>query len=592
MVITKFKNRLVPSPLYSGETRADSAAARERVRVRGGVPNQHGSPTRAARAKPLTPALSPEYRGEGERILPGGKVTRLVVGVLCAGLLLLSVGVPTARAQEPGGISKNELAREAEYYKIIPIPIPKDIVLEAVGMEMLPDGKLLVGTRRGDVYMVENAYDDPPTNAKFTRWASGLHEAMGLSYNPNDGYVYCIQRGEITKLKDAHNTGRCDTYETYCDGWALSGDYHEFDFLSKFDPEGNLYCVLTLTGSFTSNVPWRGWCMKITPDGKMHPFASGIRSPGGIAFDCEGNLLYSDNQGPWNGTSSVKLLKQGAFEGHTEGNKWYSLPLAREEMGPRPKDPQTKSRIWIEAQKIPEFIPPPLWLPHAKIGQSTSGIFCDRSDGKLGPFAHQLFIGDQHHSNIVRGVMEKVNGRYQGVIIPLRYGFSSGIVPMIQAPDGSVFVGGTNRGWGAVGPKEFALERMVWTGKTPFEMYDMKVQPDGFVITFTEPVDKATAGDVKNYDLKTFSYIYQADYGSPEVDQTTPTVKSATVADDGKSVRLVVDGLKIGSIHELHVPKLRSAQGDKPVVHPVAYYTLWNIPGQGGGGDKDSKQSK
>ena len=102
---------------------------------------------------------------------------------------------------------------------------------------------------------------------------------------------------------------------------------------------------------------------------------------------------------------------------------------------------------------------------------------------------------------------------------------------------------------------------MVWTGKTPFEMYDMKVQPDGFVITFTEPVDKATAGDVKNYDLNTFSYIYQADYGSPEVDQTTPTVKSAKVAEDGKSVRLVVDGLKIGSIHELHVPEATLGPG-------------------------------
>jgi hypothetical protein len=177
------------------------------------------------------------------------------------------------------------------------------------------------------------------------------------------------------------------------------------------------------------------------------------------------------------------------------------------------------------------------------------------------------------------------------VIIPLRYGFSSGIVPMIQAPDGSLFVGGTNRGWGAVGPKEFALERIVWTGKAPFEMYDMKVQPDGFVVTFTEPVDRATAADAKNYDLKTFSYIYQADYGSPEVDQTTPTVKSATVAEDGKSVRLVVDALKIGSIHELHVPNLRSAQGDRPLVHPLAWYTLWNIPGAGGGA-KASKESK
>src|SRR5260370_922217 len=51
---------LVPSPQYSGE----------RDRVRGRVRDRHGGPNRAARMKPLTPALSPEYRGEGVRCLP------------------------------------------------------------------------------------------------------------------------------------------------------------------------------------------------------------------------------------------------------------------------------------------------------------------------------------------------------------------------------------------------------------------------------------------------------------------------------------------------------------------------------------------
>ena len=104
-------------------------------------------------------------------------------------------------------------------------------------------------------------------------------------------------------------------------------------------------------------------------------------------------------------------------------------------------------------------------------------------------------------------------------------------------------------GYGEVrdnGPKEYALERLVWTGKTPFELFDMKARPDGFELTFTEPVDPKTAGDVKSYKMETYCYIYQAAYGSPEVDHTRPTIKSATVAADGKSVKLVVDGLQIG----------------------------------------------
>jgi hypothetical protein len=108
----------------------------------------------------------------------------------------------------------------------------------------------------------------------------------------------------------------------------------------------------------------------------------------------------------------------------------------------------------------------------------------------------------------------------------------------------------------------------------------MKARPDGFELTFTRPVDKATAADVKSYAMQTFTYIYQAEYGSPEVDRTNPTLKTATVSDDGLHVRLVVDGLEIGHIHELKLDGVRAAAGNAPLLHPIAWYTLWNIPTQ------------
>jgi len=55
-------------------------------------------------------------------------------------------------------------------------------------------------------------------------------------------------------------------------------------------------------------------------------------------------------------------------------------------------------------------------------------------------------------------------------------------------------------------------------------------------------------GNVDSYSMKTFTYKYQADYGSPEVDQTTPTIAEARVAADNKSVRLYVSGLQVGHI--------------------------------------------
>ena len=114
---------------------------------------------------------------------------------------------------------------------------------------------------------------------------------------------------------------------------------------------------------------------------------------------------------------------------------------------------------------------------------------------------------------------------------------------------------------GLRGNKPFAIERLVWTGKVPFEIHEMRAKPDGFELTFTKPVDPVTAGKVDSYQMKTFTYIYQAAYGSPEVDATTPKITKVVVGQDGKSVRLYVDGLQEGHIHDLTAAGVRSRRG-------------------------------
>jgi hypothetical protein len=306
------------------------------------------------------------------------------------------------------------------------------------------------------------------------------------------------------------------------------------------------------------------------------PTTSGVRSPGGVGFNAEGDIFYTDNQGPWNGCCFLKQLKVGGFVGHPGGFRWYSEPEAKY-LGPKPTEPKSGSRIMVEAKRIPQFVPPVIMFPYVKMGQSAAGFDCDLSGGKFGPFDKQLFVGDQTHSTVMRASLEKVEGHYQGACYPFRQGFGSGCVPVRFGKDGSLFVGGTSRGWGSRGNKPFAIERLVWTGKTPFEILEMKAQPDGFVLSFTESVDPTTAGKIESYDLKTFTYIYQAAYGSPEVDQTTPTITKVDVAKDGRSVRLYVNGLQEGHIHDLKAPGVRSAAG-KPLLHPQAYYTLNYIP--------------
>lgn len=480
--------------------------------------------------------------------------------------IVLAISSPFTVAQAPK-------EKESDYYQITTFQTPAETAMEVGSIELLPDNKLALGTRRGEIWTVANAQGDA-SKAAFTLFAEGQHEVLGLAYQK--GSLYATNRYEVARLQDQNNDGRADLFETVCDQWGVSGDYHEYTFGSRFDKNGDLWAVLCLTGSFDSAVDFRGWAVRIKPDGTLVPTCSGIRSPGGMGFDADGEVYYTDNQGPWHGSCTLQHLVPGSFQGHPGGNKWYSKAP---QMGPRPPDPNDKSRMVTERARIKELVPPAVYLVHGKIGNSSSFISCDMSGGKFGPFQKQLFVGDQSHSNISRVFLETVNGVRQGVVIPFLKGFKSGLIGGRMADNGQLFVGGSDRGWGAQGGQPHCFERVDWTGKMPFEIHEMRAKPDGFELTFTEAVDPQTAGNPDSYSMREFTYIFQSEYGSPEVDDVTPKITSAKVGIDGKSVRLVITPLTKGHIHELHLDGVRSKDA-KGLLHPVAYYTLNEIPRQ------------
>ncbi len=467
--------------------------------------------------------------------------------------------------------SLTQAATQADFYLREEIPLPPGEVMEIGSIALMPEKQIAVTTRRGDLWICSGAYGDDLKKVTWKKFAQGLHEPFGMFWKA--GWLYLTQRPEVTRLKDSSGSGTADTFETINSDWGIKGDYHEYAFGSEPDKNGDIWVVLCLTGSFTADSDWRGWCVRITPDGKMIPTCSGIRSPGGIGSNAEGELFYTDNQGPWNGSSSLKWLKPGSFQGNPSGNKF-----AKNANFPAPPEVADKSRVLAERTKHPEFIPPAVVLPHGKVGQSPTGIACDQTGGKFGPWEKQLYVGEQTHSQVQRVALEKVNGIYQGAVFPFLDGFEAGLIPVrLDQQAAILFAGGSNRGWASRGSKPFTFERVKWTGKTPFEIQTMTATKDGFTLNFTEPVDPATAGDPASYAMKAWTYIYQSEYGSPEVDQVTPQITAATVSDDEKSVRLKIDGLARGHVHHLAAKGVKSATA-QPLWHADAYYTLNEIP--------------
>jgi hypothetical protein len=61
------------------------------------------------------------------------------------------------------------------------------------------------------------------------------------------------------------------------------------------------------------------------------------------------------------------------------------------------------------------------------------------------------------------------------------------------------------------------------------------------------------------------------------VDKIAPKVTAVAPAADGLSVRIHLDVLTHGHVHELRLPGVKSAKA-LPILHPIAYYTLNEIP--------------
>ena len=467
------------------------------------------------------------------------------------------------------------IQKEEDFYKIFTITIPNGILLEVGGMTFLPDDALAVCTRRGEVWKISNPYMKNGSFPKYRLYAQGLHEALGLNYI--DGELYVTQRAELTRLRDVDGDGEADEYKTVY-AWPLSANYHEYAYGPLKDREGNLVVTLNLgwTGVEQSLSKWHGWMLKITPDGQMKPFATGLRSPAALALNKDGDIFYAENQGGWVGSGSITQINEGDFLGHPEGLRWAGLPGSPVKL--RINDiPDTDEPKYEVAKRVPGLKSPSVWFPQSILGISTSGILSYEGGAKMGPFEGQLFVGDQGQSKIMRVDLEKIKGVYQGVVFPFMEGFSSGVLRMNWGADGSMFVGMTSRGWGSTGPEPYGLQRLEWNGKIPFEMKTIKAKPDGFEIEFTQPVDVKRARDVASYEVTRFTYKYGHNYGSPVINQGDCPVKAIVVSPDRLKVRLVADSLQLGYIHEIKAAGLRSGE-NFALLHDFGYYTLNNIP--------------
>jgi hypothetical protein len=469
---------------------------------------------------------------------------------------------------------------QSDYYRTVTLETPAGVNMEASGLAILPDGKLAVSIRKGEVWIIQNPSAEPPTvaNLCYKLFACGMHEILGLAYY--DGDLYVTQRSEVTRLRDINGDGSADEYYTASKGWGVSGAYHEYAYGPVFDRHGNMYNTLNCTmgktwlgaGAEAKHPLWRGWSI-ITPKGSHTAtgFSAGFRSPCGIGLNAEGDVFGTDQQGNWIPTSPIMHIRKGAFFGHAD-----SLADAR-----RPDSPVTPPVKLLDGLTVAQAVTqvhgydlPAVWLPYVKFGQSTTGLRCDLTSGKFGPFEKQMFVGEFVLSGVNRVFMEKVGGEYQGACFPFVSGLQSATLTLNFLLDGSMIVGQSNRGWNSYGNRSFGLQRLVPTGQLPLEVRKLEALKDGFKFTFTQPIQSADWTQTK---AQSYTYLLTAKYGSPEVDPQTLRLSDWSLSKDGLILTLKCANLRAGYVHEFELPELRSLKGQR-IWHRLCAYTLNRIP--------------
>lgn len=453
---------------------------------------------------------------------------------------------------------------QAEGYRIDTVETPDTASFDVTGLDVAKDGRLYCATRLGEVWVL--------AEGAWTRFATGLHEPCGLVCD-GPGTVVVAQKPEVTRLKDEDGDGMVDRFIVVADEFEFHDNYHEFNHGLYRDSKGAIYGALNLDhddprsfhmhglGSMGGH---RGTFYRISPGDKYETFAYGGRSPAGLGVSPKDELFYTDNQGNWVPSSFIAHVEKGSFQ--AEPTSLRDHPDFSME--------QLKGMSDAELEALRNI--PAVFLPHVEVANSPGNLTWDTTGGKFGPFEGQMFVVDHTQCNLSRVVVEKIGGRYQGAVIPFLKGFQSGNIRQVFDADGTLWVGQTKRGWGIRGPKPYGLQKVVWDGETvPFEILDISLQPDGFELRFTKPVNtEAIPEDVVSGS--SWWYPYNARYGSPKTDEKDLKLAGTTWGSDGKSlkVRLELAEKRVFhlSLHEALRATDGSALGNRDV-----YYTLVHL---------------
>jgi hypothetical protein len=420
----------------------------------------------------------------------------------------------------------------------LPVANPWNSFLRLTDVDFFKDGRAVVTSLSGDVWLVEGIQENLGT-LRWHRYATGLFQPLGVKVV--DGQVYVTGRDQITRLHDFNKDGFADFYESFNNEIMASLNFHAFTMNLETDSQGNFY--------FAKSTPWppyvrgeglpkdeeitphHGVLFKLSPDGvQLDIIARGLRNPNGLDIGPDGEMIYADNEGNWVPTSKVHRIVKGDFHGF--------IPSAH------------------QSEKPESFVPPIVWVPHYMDNSSAKPMFIS-SDQWPEELQDDLLLASYGRANLSLILLEEVDGIWQGAHLSLPYMFKSGLERGRFHLDGHLYVTGMTS-WQSIGQDWGSFHRVRYTGAPLNVPVEVNTLAGGLEIRFTQKLNPQQATNPENYQLQKWTYPWTKQYGTRgklySVDhpgETKPDpvqLESIRLSEDGKSIFLAIPALEPGIV--------------------------------------------
>lgn len=367
----------------------------------------------------------------------------------------------------------------------LPLDNPWRRNVRLADIAFLGGGRAAAVTFDGDVWTLAGL-DGHLTRVTWRRFASGLHEPLGLT--ARGGEIFVFDRNGIWRLVDSDGNGEADRHELFANGFVQTAETREFAMSIRTAPDGSF--VIAKGGQEGTTVGRdNGSVLRVSADGRtVTRLGYGLRQPFASVDPKTGRVIASDQQGNYVPATPIFEIAGGRYHGF--------IPLI------------------LPKEQYPAPIAEPItWIPHSISASAAGQVWL--AGARMGPLSDGLVLLNYYRPEALVVRLDDRHPRLQAAVVSLTRDLDfAPLAGAVNPADGQLYVAGFQI-WGTDATAISGLARIRYTGAPTTLPRAIVPMDKGVLLRFEEPLDPREAVDPDNYSAERWDYRRTADYGSP-----------------------------------------------------------------------------